>query len=597
MEKCKRGITLCLAVLFLILLLPIPRASAATVEEQVQEKIRWIIASIPDDCDTDYEKALWLHDYLCKTVTYQTPMADEAYTALLNGVADCGGYADAYMRLLRSVGIQAVNISGDTASGAHAWNMVILDGKCYFTDVCWDDQYEDEEHRLSFIRYNYFMISLEEIEKDHWGSSVMNSTLYRWEIPDVCNHNDLAYSYKDTGKPGSGHFNNSTTPEEAAKHFKVTKVRGSTVTWRCDFQFDGDATNWISANEFQIGKLLGGSVDIHGGWNGHGVLIYSGDADFVQTESIAFAQSTVRLTNSNMSQQLSVNFTPANASYQNITYTSSDSRIAKVDENGVVRAVSSGTATITATAMDGKTATCQVVVDHKHNAIRAVPAKAETCIANGNKAHYVCDSCGTLFSDSKGKNTVVPGDVITFQTYSCHLNNCSIRYNAQGHWMVCDICNKRYYPNIFPHEDWDDDGICNGMNNSTPCGYVMNPSATKPSTKPATKPSQQTTKPTQQSTNASQPATSTPIVPETSSATTSSVATVPDSTPPVTQSTAATGSAGAGTELVPSGSISTTAPDVQTPEQMPVIRWIVFGLSVVTVVAVVIWELRKRKKR
>ena len=71
MEKCKRGIALCLAVLFLILLLPIPRASAATVEEQVQEKIRWIIASIPDDCDTDYEKALWLHDYLCETVTYK----------------------------------------------------------------------------------------------------------------------------------------------------------------------------------------------------------------------------------------------------------------------------------------------------------------------------------------------------------------------------------------------------------------------------------------------------------------------------------------------------------------------------------------------
>lgn len=100
-DRIERVAVLCLVVVLFMLMLPVTQVDAAPSQAEVDEKIRWIIAGIPDDCDTDYEKALYLHDYLCKTVTYDLEYgADEAYTALIYGRADCGGYADAYRRLL-----------------------------------------------------------------------------------------------------------------------------------------------------------------------------------------------------------------------------------------------------------------------------------------------------------------------------------------------------------------------------------------------------------------------------------------------------------------------------------------------------------------
>ena len=54
---------------------------------------------------------------------------------------------------------------------------------------------------------------------------------------------------------------------------------------------------------------------------------------------------------------------PIDASNKSVTWSSSDAAIATVDENGVVISIKTGTATITATTVDGNfTATCQVIV-------------------------------------------------------------------------------------------------------------------------------------------------------------------------------------------------------------------------------------------
>ena len=66
---------------------------------------------------------------------------------------------------------------------------------------------------------------------------------------------------------------------------------------------------------------------------------------------------------------LAATITPDNASDQTLTWTSSDTTVATVDENGTITAVGAGTATITATATNGtestdddKSATCAVTV-------------------------------------------------------------------------------------------------------------------------------------------------------------------------------------------------------------------------------------------
>lgn len=56
--------------------------------------------------------------------------------------------------------------------------------------------------------------------------------------------------------------------------------------------------------------------------------------------------------------------TPSNATVKSVTWSSSNTKVAKVDKNGRLTAVGTGTATITCTAKDGsgKKATCQVTV-------------------------------------------------------------------------------------------------------------------------------------------------------------------------------------------------------------------------------------------
>ena len=56
---------------------------------------------------------------------------------------------------------------------------------------------------------------------------------------------------------------------------------------------------------------------------------------------------------------------PDNATDKSVTWSSSNTSVATVDENGAVTAVSEGTATITATASNGVEASCSVTVKQK----------------------------------------------------------------------------------------------------------------------------------------------------------------------------------------------------------------------------------------
>ena len=117
--------------------------------------------------ETQYNKALWLHDTVAKTVKYeQGPNHQTAYGALIDRRAICAGYCELYQVLLRKAGIESWAVKGvginpmNGTAESHEWTLMWLDGNCVYTDVTWDDQGSDVYHL-------YFARDLATIEKDH----------------------------------------------------------------------------------------------------------------------------------------------------------------------------------------------------------------------------------------------------------------------------------------------------------------------------------------------------------------------------------------------------------------------------------------------
>ena len=78
---------------------------------------------------------------------------------------------------------------------------------------------------------------------------------------------------------------------------------------------------------------------------------------------VSVAADTVNLTKTGQTSQIKVTVSPSDAANKNVTYKSSNTKVATVDGNGKITAVANGTATITVTTADGaKTATVKVTV-------------------------------------------------------------------------------------------------------------------------------------------------------------------------------------------------------------------------------------------
>ena len=92
--------------------------------------------------------------------------------------------------------------------------------------------------------------------------------------------------------------------------------------------------------------------------------------------------------------ELTATIKPADATDKKITWSSSNDKIAKVDENGVVTMVAVGTATITVTTEDGKiTAECAVVVNKTQDSQEAVTSFVDR----------MYDKCLSREADSNGE--------------------------------------------------------------------------------------------------------------------------------------------------------------------------------------------------
>lgn len=120
---------------------------------------------------TDIDKVKYVHDYLTNVDDYvlNSELNQSAYSALVYGQTVCAGYAHAFQYCMQKLGIPAAYVVGNAGGGAHAWNIVCLDGEYYNMDVTWDDPVGNSP---TTYYYNYFNITDSTIGSDHARDSL-----------------------------------------------------------------------------------------------------------------------------------------------------------------------------------------------------------------------------------------------------------------------------------------------------------------------------------------------------------------------------------------------------------------------------------------
>lgn len=137
------------------------------------EEIRDFVQEKTANLSDEYEKELFIHDYIvskCKYVDKTGGDYSSAYGCLVKGEASCEGYAKAMKYLLDAEGIENYIVVGttegeaSTESAGHAWNIAKINGKYYHLDATWDNT-DDEDG--GFISYSYFNVTDSDISVTH----------------------------------------------------------------------------------------------------------------------------------------------------------------------------------------------------------------------------------------------------------------------------------------------------------------------------------------------------------------------------------------------------------------------------------------------
>lgn len=120
-----------------------------------------IAKQLTENCTTDYERILSIHDWVCDYIRYDTDSLSSTETApyfaedvVKNRSAVCLGFATLYAALCRSIDIPCNVVSGyalgvgsdtewtaltiETDEQNHAWNEAYVDGRWVIVDTTWD---------------------------------------------------------------------------------------------------------------------------------------------------------------------------------------------------------------------------------------------------------------------------------------------------------------------------------------------------------------------------------------------------------------------------------------------------------------------------
>lgn len=136
------------------------------MSDELGAKTYSILHQIPEDY-SDYDKMLYIHDYLVNNTEYDTAGFEAGvsgtwstvYGCLVQGMATCLGYSKAFQYLMMQLGIESGICYGESYTRIlHSWNYVCLNKKYYWVDVTWDDP-TSETGDSNKLCHTYFLIN------------------------------------------------------------------------------------------------------------------------------------------------------------------------------------------------------------------------------------------------------------------------------------------------------------------------------------------------------------------------------------------------------------------------------------------------------
>ena len=157
----------------------------ASMQKEIDAEAQKVLAGI-DANATDYEKVLYIHDYIVDNTVYDSDGADfvtenpeadlpqdvhnstSIYGCLVKRRAICSGYAATFKYLADKLGLECLRVSGNSVETgeAHQWNCVKVDGAFYYIDVTWDDKVAKDPNK-HMKDYDYFLITEKELLLTH----------------------------------------------------------------------------------------------------------------------------------------------------------------------------------------------------------------------------------------------------------------------------------------------------------------------------------------------------------------------------------------------------------------------------------------------
>ena len=184
------------------------------LKQQALESCRQAIADIPDQCDTQEAKMLYLYHYVCDKITYTEydNLADQnyLYDAAILGETVCDGYSNMLSLLFNLIGVDACEAMGvdeqlpedateediDDYDG-HTWVIAKLGENYYHFDPTFEDTIEQiQEERTIYFGISDAMASCQYIDYDTMRPACPDTsrdlTFVHLTLPNITEQNHIS---------------------------------------------------------------------------------------------------------------------------------------------------------------------------------------------------------------------------------------------------------------------------------------------------------------------------------------------------------------------------------------------------------------------